>query len=619
MKTKKILSVCVIFVTLFSLSSCSKEGQPVEDQSNVNPEDGIVFKDCDHQLVHFDAVAPTATKGGNIEYWYCENCQNYYSDAEGKNKIVTPYLRSLNRDAVQAVLAKYPVSFAWSSKYNEEPQTKGGVTAALQAVKAGVGIVSGALSATNSLKKLITNEGGKELGYFSQIINGVEQLQEDMNTVLLRTNAILNAINDQTTKNYLTKCNTRLSNIWEQTLIYIQSVDEYLELYENGEMAEEDVERQLKTTLVMWSKQTVSNGESYETMVSAVENMINDFLSTNVGDAGILSEPYTTTVRRHVQAYIAFDHIGYGDRANMIRYYQFSLAPAYYLWKLYRNNADPTKEAAYVTWKNLVQKCDNDFISMKELISADSLHMNQAYEKYRVFRPNLSTQDEVYYYKKKLTGPFDFGKWVSSHYWDTDAKKARAFFPPDDYNNKFTDYMEKMWNETTGIKDRSDLVIVDDFRRLMAEYPGISIYEIIKEYGDFEGAHLYEEKVNNNAYYQAFWTNRGTRISYSMRSYSDYEMVKEVSNYWNSLRMVSYNQSSSYFYGDFSIDFLTNSGDTALSEFYTGTPMYGRRGKSGSTYDNANHWGAIEGADSGGTKNNRCYVYLEHYRSEPYE
>jgi len=81
-------------------------------------------------------------------------------------------------------LAKYPVSFAWSDKYYEEPQTKGGVTVALQAVKAGVGIVSGALSATNSLKKLITNEGGKELDYFNQIIDGIEQLQEDINKVL---------------------------------------------------------------------------------------------------------------------------------------------------------------------------------------------------------------------------------------------------------------------------------------------------------------------------------------------------------------------------------------------------------------------------------------------------
>jgi len=78
--------VCVIFVTLFSLSSCNKEDQPVADSYHIPPvEDGFVFQDCyDHQLEHFDAVAPTANTGGNIEYWYCENCQNYYSDAEGK-------------------------------------------------------------------------------------------------------------------------------------------------------------------------------------------------------------------------------------------------------------------------------------------------------------------------------------------------------------------------------------------------------------------------------------------------------------------------------------------------------------------------------------------------------
>lgn len=34
-----------------------------------------------HNLMHYDAVAPTAEQDGNIEYWYCRKCNTYYKDA----------------------------------------------------------------------------------------------------------------------------------------------------------------------------------------------------------------------------------------------------------------------------------------------------------------------------------------------------------------------------------------------------------------------------------------------------------------------------------------------------------------------------------------------------------
>ena len=38
-------------------------------------------------LVEYPAVASTCSKQGNIHYWYCDGCNDYYSDAEGKNEI----------------------------------------------------------------------------------------------------------------------------------------------------------------------------------------------------------------------------------------------------------------------------------------------------------------------------------------------------------------------------------------------------------------------------------------------------------------------------------------------------------------------------------------------------
>ena len=38
-------------------------------------------------LVHFERKEATCTKPGNIEYWYCEGCDKYFSDPDGKTEI----------------------------------------------------------------------------------------------------------------------------------------------------------------------------------------------------------------------------------------------------------------------------------------------------------------------------------------------------------------------------------------------------------------------------------------------------------------------------------------------------------------------------------------------------
>ena len=40
-----------------------------------------------HNLVKVEAKAPTCTETGNIEYWYCEGCDKYFSDPDGKTEI----------------------------------------------------------------------------------------------------------------------------------------------------------------------------------------------------------------------------------------------------------------------------------------------------------------------------------------------------------------------------------------------------------------------------------------------------------------------------------------------------------------------------------------------------
>ena len=42
---------------------------------------------CNHSMQHISAKAATCTEDGNIEYWHCNECGKYFSDAEGKTEI----------------------------------------------------------------------------------------------------------------------------------------------------------------------------------------------------------------------------------------------------------------------------------------------------------------------------------------------------------------------------------------------------------------------------------------------------------------------------------------------------------------------------------------------------
>lgn len=47
----------------------------------------IKINGCTHEKKKIKAVAATCTKDGNIEYWYCSECDKYFGDGEGKREI----------------------------------------------------------------------------------------------------------------------------------------------------------------------------------------------------------------------------------------------------------------------------------------------------------------------------------------------------------------------------------------------------------------------------------------------------------------------------------------------------------------------------------------------------
>ncbi len=48
-------------------------------------------KACEHSMQHFNAKEATCTESGNIEYWYCDNCNDYFADETGIDVITLEY------------------------------------------------------------------------------------------------------------------------------------------------------------------------------------------------------------------------------------------------------------------------------------------------------------------------------------------------------------------------------------------------------------------------------------------------------------------------------------------------------------------------------------------------
>ena len=65
---KGALIVLILSTFIFTLLSCKGDGHA-------------------HTLAHREAVASTCTSKGNIEYWYCTECGECFTDGEGKNRV----------------------------------------------------------------------------------------------------------------------------------------------------------------------------------------------------------------------------------------------------------------------------------------------------------------------------------------------------------------------------------------------------------------------------------------------------------------------------------------------------------------------------------------------------
>ena len=70
----------------WSCDKCKKFFSDAEGNNEI-AENSWVTEKTGHDMTAYCAVAATCTADGNSAYWYCNRCKKYFSDAEGKNEI----------------------------------------------------------------------------------------------------------------------------------------------------------------------------------------------------------------------------------------------------------------------------------------------------------------------------------------------------------------------------------------------------------------------------------------------------------------------------------------------------------------------------------------------------
>ena len=58
-----------------------------EDCTNEIQQSATVLAALGHHMIHYEAHEASCTENGNTEYWYCDRCGGYFSDAEGNTVI----------------------------------------------------------------------------------------------------------------------------------------------------------------------------------------------------------------------------------------------------------------------------------------------------------------------------------------------------------------------------------------------------------------------------------------------------------------------------------------------------------------------------------------------------
>ena len=97
-------------ITYWKCTDCGKLFRDGEGKEEIDAQ-SIVLPSLGHNAGHFAAVDPTCQDTGNIEYWYCDRCNEYFSDKTCENKVSSVVLATVPHDF--NTLWRYDKDYHW--------------------------------------------------------------------------------------------------------------------------------------------------------------------------------------------------------------------------------------------------------------------------------------------------------------------------------------------------------------------------------------------------------------------------------------------------------------------------------------------------------------------------
>ena len=362
-------------------------------------------------LIHHDAVEPTFTEYGNIEYWECPDCGADYSDKEGKHSVY-PTLLPKNYDLPLDVL--FACDDVWEQQ-NFDPFE----------------FVFGFIKELIASKFEVSNE--QLLDEMRKLSAKIDQLSNDVAKLRDAVDGLYRETRNITLGRALGEYTDKIVSLQNTTLKYYQYYQNIMNDKDKVRSLEEKNE-EIKKLFEDFDKEF--GGSALDAVLLSILKFycetpsIEQLIYKNVPEA---QEQFTQNI-------FLWEHLGYNVRKSLTLTDFQRLSSSYFIINAYLKwTGKPQNSVQMENLKTYLQKYQDTW-------EADIQRMKDRDEKYRIF--SGGKPGELVYYPK---GWYQIGKGIQQ-WFDSESNRKKYYFPRDNRNNDAVKSCEKVL-EDVGLKD----------------------------------------------------------------------------------------------------------------------------------------------------------------------
>lgn len=353
-------------------------------------------------LIHHDAVEPTFTEYGNIEYWECPDCGADYSDKEGKHSVY-PTLLPKNYNLPLDVL--FACDDVWEQQ-NSDP---------LEMV-------------FSFIKELVLSnfEVSNEqlLEQMQKISEKIDQLSSQVARLQDAVNGLYREVQNVTLGRALSGYSGKIKELSSKTIKFYQN---YAKILKDDKLSLEqknaEINRLFEDFDRLFVGYTTPDAELYSILETYCTNQsIESLVYKNIPDA---QEKFTQNI-------FLWEHLGYNVRKSLTLTDFQTLSTSYVIINAYLKWTNKPQDSQQMeNLRGYLQK-------YKETWEADIQRMKDRDEKYRIF--SGGKPGELVYYPKEW---YQIGKGIQQ-WFDSESNRKKYYFPRDNRNNDAVKSCEKI-------------------------------------------------------------------------------------------------------------------------------------------------------------------------------